>query len=73
MSKVKYVIEHLEEMPHDEQICVTIWTRDYVEELLDETITEDQWHYCIKLWDNDNQSEQWLEILNYAREKAGAK
>ena len=73
MSKVKHVIEHLEQMPHDEKICITTWTREAVEELLDEHITDDQWHYCIKIWDMDDQAEQWMEMLRYAREKAGAK
>jgi hypothetical protein len=76
MSKVKYIIEHLEQMPHDEQVCVTLWTREGVEELLDTELTDDQWDKCIDIWDNDNQSvrpknkqrrQQW--IVTYAKEQ----
>lgn len=72
MSKVKDIIEHLEEMPHDEQICVTLWTKEQVEELLNTNLTTSQWHKCIKTWDNDNQSDQWQWIVAWAREKATA-
>lgn len=69
MSKVKYIIEHLEQMPHDEKVCVTLWTREGVEELLDTELTDDQWDKCIDIWDNDNQSDQWEWIVTYAKEQ----
>ena len=71
MSKVKWVIEELEYMPCDEHICVTLWTKEGVEELLDIELTDDQWSNCIDIWDNDNQSDQWKWIVTYAKEKAG--
>jgi hypothetical protein len=70
MSKVKHIIEFLEDMPHDEQVCVTLWTKKNVEELLNTELTEDQWDKCIDIWDNDNQSDQWQWIVTYAKEQA---
>lgn len=69
MSKVKHIIEHLEEMPHDEHVCVTLWTKENVEELLNIELTEDQWDKCIDIWDNDNQSDQWQWIVSFAKEQ----
>lgn len=71
MSKVKYIIEHLEQMPHDEQVCYTMWTQEGVEELLGTELTDDEWEHCIDLWDNDSQADQWHYMVSYAREKAG--
>ncbi len=73
MSKVKYIIEHLEEMPHDEHVCYTMWTQESVEELLGTELTEDEWERCIDIWDNDSQADQWQFIVAYAREKASRK
>ena len=68
MSKVKYIIEHLEDMPHDELVCVTLWTKEEVEELVSTELTEDEWDKCIDIWDNDSQADQWRFIVSYAQE-----
>jgi hypothetical protein len=69
MSKVKWVIKELEYMPDEEHICVTLWTKEGVEELLDTKLNDDQWDKCIDIWDNDNQSDQWKWIVTYAKEQ----
>jgi hypothetical protein len=50
-------------------VCVTLWTKEGVEELLETELTEDQWDKCIDIWDNDNQSDQWGWIVTYAKEQ----
>ena len=69
MIKVKYIIDDLEQMPHDEIVCVTLWTKENVEELLDTELTDDEWYKCVDIWDNDNQSDQWHWIVTYSRER----
>jgi hypothetical protein len=70
MSKVKWVIKELEYMPDEEHICVTLWTKEGVEELLDTKLNDDEWDKCIEIWDNnDNQSDQWYWITTYAKEQ----
>ena len=69
MSKVKYIIEDLEEMPHDQQVCYTMWTQESVEELLGTELTEDEWEECVDIWGNDSQADQWRWIVTYAKER----